>query len=67
VTRRHRIDLALLLIIRRAERAASVRGPSPGAEPEALTAGSSLSPPSSAGPPDDRHLDSLPERPTGAR
>jgi hypothetical protein len=67
VTRRHRIDLALLLIIRRAERAAAVRGPSPGAEPDARTARGPLSASSSAGPSDDRHLHSLPERPTGAR
>ena len=66
MTRRHRIDLALLLIIRRAERAASARNHAPVAEPDALTAGSSLSLPS-AGPTDGRHLDSLPERPTGAR
>ena len=38
MTRRQRIDLALLLIIRRAERDAAVRGPSRVAEPGAPTA-----------------------------
>jgi len=47
VTRRQRIDLALLLIVRRAERDATVRGQSPVAQPDALTATPSPSTPSS--------------------
>ena len=50
MTRRHRIDLALLLIIRRAERDAAVRGPSRMAEPDALTARISPGTPSPQAP-----------------
>jgi hypothetical protein len=66
VTRRQRTDLALLLIIRRAERDAWVRDQSPVAAPDALTAGTSPSTPASAGPADGRHLHSRPKRHTGA-
>jgi hypothetical protein len=55
VTRRQRNDLALLLITRRAERDAWVRDQSPVAAPDALTASSSPSTPTSAGPADGRH------------
>jgi hypothetical protein len=50
VTRRQRIDLELLLIIRRAERDARVRGHWPVAEPDALTARISPGTPSPQAP-----------------
>jgi hypothetical protein len=51
VTRRRRIDLALLLIIRRAERDAAVRARSPVAEPAALSASTAPSSPAPQAPP----------------
>jgi len=51
VTRRQRIDLALLLIIRRAERDAGVRGQSPAAEADALMAGTAPHTPPAPAPP----------------